>query len=142
MLYTRDPTDANLRRPVGLRDTRAGLLVQAAGSRLPERGVRLWHGGRATVCGATAGRSPAPWIGHAAGLALGPLTGRAGGEAAARHARRLCEAGGTARPMHGACGGMARRRLGDAARPGGDTALAAPRLGGLAWWRLGEAAAG
>ena len=31
--------------PVGLRDTRAGLLVQAAGSRLPERGVGLWHSG-------------------------------------------------------------------------------------------------
>jgi len=37
MLYTRDPIDANLRWPVGLRDTRAGLLVQATGSRLPER---------------------------------------------------------------------------------------------------------
>ena len=107
-----------------------GCLFRQPAQGCPSMG--LWHGGRATACGATAGRSPAPWMGRAAGLASGPWTSRAGGEAAARRARRLCEAGGTARRRHGKA----------AARRGGDTALAAPRRGGLAWWRLGEAAAG
>ena len=95
MLYTRDPIDANLRRPVGLRDTRAGLLVQAAGSRLPERGAvaRRQGDGVRRNCGEEPG-------------AVDGLRGRPG-VGAARAAWRRGRAGGVVPAVDGPCGGPA-----------------------------------